>query len=589
MKSFEKGNSTGVFWPLILIAGLGIALTWPAIWNGWPELGHDSIYHPLWLEAFSAQFRAGEWYPRWLSDTNAGLGSPTFFYYTPLSYYLSLPWMSLWSPASRAAWHSIGLSSGFALIASGVIAYFWLIRWAGARGALWGSLIYMLAPWHMAIGLYNAGSWSSFVGFVWMPLGLLGAERLIEGRRGAVVLIAAGYSLSVLTHLPTALLFSPVLLAYPILLAPAERRIRVTFQAGCGIMLGLGMAAICLVPALMQRGEASLDAMNQGSFYDYRKFFLGADIHSIMDYKMRVLVMTISMLAAAALAYWLSRRVHKDDANRTRMLFWLGVSAVCLFFMLQPSGFLWRSVGPLAAIQFPVRFNTILTLAVAALWAGAAPTIVGRRSRQAVLLAGAFGLFWLATTEWAASRAFLAWRSDPQGLERLQDSESLKRDEFPFIPRWALSARRHGIEAPLATLPGHGLRLESASQGTAQGSASIVKWEARRVLLRVETPQPARLLIGHFYYPGWQARDMSDQRLLPVSPSAGDGLLTVDVPAGTHDILLQLEARAYERAGIALSAASWLIACVFGIVSFAVAKRSQPTAPGDKSGSARSA
>ena len=387
MKSFEKGNSTGVFWPLILIAGLGIALTWPAIWNGWPELGHDSIYHPLWLEAFSAQFHAGEWYPRWLSDTNAGLGSPTFFYYTPLSYYLSLPWMSLWSPASRAAWHSIGLSSGFALIASGVIAYFWLIRWAGARGALWGSLIYMLAPWHMAIGLYNAGSWSSFVGFVWMPLGLLGAERLIEGRRGAVVLIAAGYSLSVLTHLPTALLFSPVLLAYPILLAPAERRIRVTFQAGCGIMLGLGMAAICLVPALMQRGDASLDAMNQGSFYDYRKFFLGADIHSIMDYKMRVLVMTISMLAAAALAYWLSRRVHKDDANRTRMLFWLGVSAVCLFFMLQPSGFLWRSVGPLAAIQFPVRFNTILTLAVAALWAGAAPTIIGRRSRQAVLLA----------------------------------------------------------------------------------------------------------------------------------------------------------------------------------------------------------
>ena len=42
----------------------------------------------------------------------------------------------------------------------------------------------------------------------------------------------------------------------------------------------------------------------------------------------------------------------------------------------------------------------------------------------------------------------------------------------------------------------------------------------------------------------------------------------MEVPAGEHRILLQLEAEAPERVGLAVSVVSCLIACVLGIVSF---------------------
>jgi hypothetical protein len=342
------------------------------------------------------------------------------------------------------------------------------------------------------------------------------------------------------------------------------------------MLLGLGTTAIYLLPAVFQRDAVSLRVVHTSSFFDYRKWFLGADIHSILDYKMRVLVVTISMIAASAAGFCLSRWVQNNGANRTRMLFWLGISALSLFFMTSASGFFWRTIQPLAAVEFPIRFNAILTLAIAALWAGAAPAIPGNRSRWAVLLACGFGVLWLAGTEWAASRAFLVWRSDPKGLERLQDSERFSRDHENFLPQWAMSAQRHGIEAPLAKLPGHGLLLESAGRGFTAGRASIMSWEPRRAVLNVETPEPANLLIGQFYYPGWRAQDLTDDRPLTLSPSAVDGLLLVEVPAGTHQILLRLEAQAPERAGLAVSMISCLVAIVLSIVTFRGAYRRRP-------------
>ena len=484
MRTSDKRNSRVVAWHLILVAGLGMLLTWPAIWHGWPDLGHDSVNHARWLEEFFGQLRAGEWYPRWLTDANGGLGSPTFFYYPPLGHYMGVPLLSLWPSGSLAAWHSLGLSSALVLIASGIIAYFWLIRWAGSRGALWGATVYMLVPWHTAIDMYNAGSWSSFCGFLWMPLAVLGVDRLMEMRRGAVLLTAVSYSFLVLTHIPTAMLLSPVLLAYPLYLGPSGRRIGLAFQTGCAMLLGIGIAALYLLPAVLQEDAASMHILGASGFYDFHKWFLGADIHSIVDYKMRILVVTLLMLAVVAAGYWLSRSDRTVQANRTRMFFWLGVSAGCLFFMMPVSGFLWGRMGPLATLSFPPRFNAILSLALAVLWAGAEPAIRGNRSRWAVRLAGAFGVFWLAGTGWAASRAFLVWRSDPKGVERLQESQRLKGEPFEYFTHWALSAQRHGIEAPLQNLPGRGLRLESASHDTAPGSVSIISWAPRRAVLK---------------------------------------------------------------------------------------------------------
>lgn len=555
-------------WNLVLVATVGTLLTAPAMYLGWPDLGHDSVDHARWVEQFSAQLRSGEWYPRWLTASNGGLGGPVFFYYPPMAEYLAAPFLSLWRPGRAGAWHGIGLASEFVLIASGIFAYFWLRRWAGTRGALLGAIAYMLVPWHTAIELYNAGSWSGVCGFMWIPLALLGIDRLIDARRGAFLLIAIAYSLLVLTNLPTAILVSLLLPTYSLFLALRDSRIRRAFQTGCAMLLGLGIAAAYLFPGvLLQDAGFSYILRAAGGFYDYHKWFLGADIHSIRDYKLRVLVVSVSMLAAAAGGYYLSRSVYSRGPNRKRMLFWLGVAAVCLFFMTPLSVFLWSSIRPLATLEGPPRFNTILAVAVAVLWAGAAPALSQSRSRWPVLLACSFGFLWLGGTCWAASRAFLAWRSDPKGVERLEEGERLREERPEFQPRWASTVMHQGVERLIARLPGRALRLESPLGEPMSGSTSIVSWQPRRAILKLENTQPGRLLVGQFYYPGWQARDLKDQQFLPVSASNPDGFLSVEVPAGTHQIVLQLEAESPERAGLAVSGVSCVLACIIGLVS----------------------
>src|SRR4051812_12913383 len=60
--------------------------------------GHDAILHLRWIEDWSASWRAGDVYPRWLPDANSGFGSPVFYFYPPLAYIIPalagvlLPW-----------------------------------------------------------------------------------------------------------------------------------------------------------------------------------------------------------------------------------------------------------------------------------------------------------------------------------------------------------------------------------------------------------------------------------------------------------------------------------------------------------------
>src|SRR5262245_9130339 len=100
------------------IAATGIVLALPALIFGFPDHSHDGWIHGLWLTHFSEQLWSGDLYPRWLSDLNAGLGSPAFYYYPPFPYYLS----SLFKPFftnDAQGWFRLGLLAALTLIGSG--------------------------------------------------------------------------------------------------------------------------------------------------------------------------------------------------------------------------------------------------------------------------------------------------------------------------------------------------------------------------------------------------------------------------------------------------------------------------------------
>src|SRR5882762_6415994 len=72
----------------IAIVSVATLLTLPAAVTA-PRLNDSFWIDWVWLDQFAEQLRHGVLYPRWLPLSHGGLGSPVFYYYPPLAFYLA--------------------------------------------------------------------------------------------------------------------------------------------------------------------------------------------------------------------------------------------------------------------------------------------------------------------------------------------------------------------------------------------------------------------------------------------------------------------------------------------------------------------
>ena len=155
----------------------------PVFVYGFPADSWDIRFHSLWTRNFSDQLWAGELYPRWLSQINDGLGSPYFFYYSPLAYYLASLFHGFRTPTGIA---QISLASITLLFLSGLVCYRWLLGICGRTGALVGACLYVMAPSHVFVDAYVRGDYPEFASYVWLPAILHGVELVRSDRKSVV-------------------------------------------------------------------------------------------------------------------------------------------------------------------------------------------------------------------------------------------------------------------------------------------------------------------------------------------------------------------------------------------------------------------
>lgn len=219
---------------VIAICALAVVLTLPGFVP--PPMTHDSFWIDwVWADQFTAELTRGNLYPRWLPQSHGGLGSPVFYFYPPLGFYVS----GLFGLASLPTYASIIAAFGTALAASGLAMLAFLKD--KARNPLLGAMAYMVAPYHI-LDFYARGALGEFVAIALLPLIALGLQR---AERGRIILLALSYAGLILAHLPLALLVS-LFLILPWCLF---RGIGTCLRAAVPLGLGIALAAVYLVPA----------------------------------------------------------------------------------------------------------------------------------------------------------------------------------------------------------------------------------------------------------------------------------------------------------------------------------------------------
>src|SRR5215467_235855 len=95
--------------PILVLVLAGITLTAPVLIYGIPFFSDDAVtHHAVWYVQFSEQLWAGNLYPLWLMGMNNGLGSPVFFYYPPVPFFVTSLLRPFFREDSRG-WSRLGV------------------------------------------------------------------------------------------------------------------------------------------------------------------------------------------------------------------------------------------------------------------------------------------------------------------------------------------------------------------------------------------------------------------------------------------------------------------------------------------------
>src|SRR5215831_4814534 len=541
---------------LAVIAGAGIALTLPVLILGIPLFSDDGVTHAVWYSHFSDQLWHGDLYPRWLMNMNGGLGSPVFFYYPPAPFFLTSLLRPLFANDPHGL-HQIGVSCGIALVASGISAYFWLWEIGDQVSAMIASILYMAMPYHLA-EIYVRGAFAELWAFVWLPLILVFTNRIAKDRRFGCAGLALSYALLVMTHLPSVLVFSAVPIAYVLFVANKGIRMKAVAATLLSLLTGVGLSAVYLFPALLTQDGVFLNRMTTG-YFSYNNWFLFSKWSIWTEDKVTMLLLVVDM-SVIGVCTFLVARARVDDRQKKLNRFWLAIAGASVFMMTELSKPLWWVIFPLQKLQFPWRFNVTLSISVTALLGSALFSLRRRQvTTQTMLKAIAVALIavWLPAIAFEAWRTFPETKADPIVSASKQKQIGQSRDAPEYRPRWNQSIDKIDWNAS-ETIDDWDSVLEHEFDSVLQrvsssdqtiGQIRVTARKPREIDLHVEAPAGAVLQVQQFYYPYWAAHSLGEATNIPVGPSTPDGLLSLRVPAGTHDIQLRLERGRAELGG----------------------------------------
>ena len=529
--------------------------------------GGDSPFLLFRLGQLVTALADGHFPVRWMPDAAYGLGYPFFSYYAALPYYIGAAlhfWgfglvaavkLTQWLGSVLAAWAMCGLVSRFG--GAGQARGEGSNTRFGRRTAWLAAAAYAFAPYHL-VNIYVRGdSLTEFWAMGLYPLILWTAARLWDRPgRGRAILFSLSYTALILTHNISALIFSPFVLLFFILLAAGTPAAHRGWKAGAalavGLVLGLVLSAFFWLPALGEQGAVQLTTQTSG-YYHYSNHFrtLASTSDSaglvqstlIFDYDVAGMTpfsmgLVQAILTAAGLIAALLRLCRSGIRSLNPLTLFALLTLLISTLMITPASRpLWDHLPLLPMVQFPWRFLSVQALAAALLIAQVLDLdSPGRRVSRALSPA--------ILTVLIVFSALAGLRPDAVALaagditaERMQLYEWFSGNigtttRYEYLPR-AVVPRLYTSESIVTGRP-MDVRI-LAGEAIATRLETRTGKESWQVLVRTDS---ATIAFPVLYWPGWQAR--VDGKLVQVRPAESLGTITLDLPAGDHDVVLTL-------------------------------------------------
>ncbi|HEX7593903.1 MAG TPA: hypothetical protein VF429_07000 [Anaerolineae bacterium] len=557
MRPFASLRVTSHFFLLLAFSIFALV---PLTAPGYFSSAHDARHSVYFLQMFDLSMRDGAWFPRWATDMVFGYGYPLWLILAPVPFFVG------------EAIHLVGfdfvsavkLVDGLAILFSALTMYLFASRVLGKNAGLVAAMAYVYLPYHL-VDLYVRAAQAELVAYVFPPLVFWAFHELAETKQARYISIAAlAYAGLLLTHIQSAVFFTPIIGLYLVYLffasRPAPLAIRFALSAFSAIALALGLAAIFMLPIALEQKYLTPEPLI-GGFFSYRDHFLNvnqllspfwgygyAGANGTDQFSLQ-LGLIPTLLAIAALWGFAKTR----GAVRAHLALFAVIAVGIVFLTLPIARPLWDAfAGVLAYVQFPWRLLSIEVFALAFL-AGAALHALLEDPRDLALVLAVVLLFVTANYSYTEPQ-----HSDAVFNYAAQMEFEVKDRELLGDTIWMTGARPQ--DSPLVAQYVSGETLQKAT--ALDGSAVIVPLQhaGQSDAVRVDASAPMRVMFYTRYFPGWTAT--LDGAPIEIEPSGEQGLIATraPVPTGSHILKIRFEDTPPRQIGAMISIVSLLIA-----------------------------
>lgn len=505
-------NSPSNLRSLAFVAVVSFAAVVPAIFWGIPS-NLDLTNHFRFAAPFHDAIVAGDLYPGWLAESNGGYGDPSFRFYPPALYYLlaaSRYLIGNWYDATLVVFAIVAIVGGLGM-------YFWARSFLPPSTAVWASVLYALAPYHVN-QLYQAAMLAEWAGAAVLPFVFGFVDRVCErGRPRDIAGLAASYGLLILTHLPMSVIGSMTLLVYALVRIEGSGKFRKLTKLSFAAILGLSVSAVYWATMVSEVSWISADNIDAKPSVNHSYNFLLSTLSpdNLSVWWMNILALMTLLLCAPAFLF-LFRSTALRRATRPVIV----AGAFALFMCLPLSWPVWHVIKPLQDTQFPWRWMAVVSMAASIIGAAALPLVMGKLDRvKRLLIFGAMAVSVAFTFSHSIREAQYFSRARFESM--VSDVRGTPSIEY-WTPIWAHSN--------LQKMP---TEVEAAGR-----EVTVMSWQSEHRKFSVAAGTAAEARVRTFYYPHWRAKNESG---VLTTRSDSDGALLVSLPQNATSIELDFQ------------------------------------------------
>jgi fluoride ion exporter CrcB/FEX len=492
-----------------------------------------------------------------------GHGFPLYNYYPPMPYLIGEIFRLILLPFNDV----VKLTFAFGIIASGFAMYLLSSEFFGKKGGILSAVFYVWAPYR-AVDVYIRGAMNESWAWIWFPIILWGAYKLISGEKTMVKRYLLITSLSttglLLTHNLMVLIFAPVFAVWSIFWLLYSKNfisgIKRLIFAG---LIALGLSAFFTIPAVFEQKYVHIDTLTSdyfqyaGHFTTLNQLFIsrfwgdGPSIFGPYDQLAfpigQVHWATISVISIFLLLKFLkTKKIVKLDWI---IIFGILIGTGAAFMSHERSGFIWAQIPTLKFVQFPWRFLTINVFGYSFAIGGLfyiLDNVWGKKKQEIGIVLGFIATLTVIVLNW---NYFIPVHSGKITDEMKFSGEAWRIQQQAgirdYLPKTAKDDPTEARKQLAEIVKGSGM-VGGESYGT-----NWAKFE-------VTANEDSTIRINIFNYPIWKVYVNGTEKDIFIAEDEMWGRIYINVPTGKNVIYAKLNNTPLRTAANIISLVTWL-------------------------------